>query len=405
MVKSKIAKGLDIDRSAKKMLQKALGKFISDGEYRALQEGNFSLVNRQKSTLKEDKNIEKLSIMETLYSGAIEEFSLTSNDHSNLKLAGIDSAVETIKTQGMARAISLLGRERVKSVLRELYETPMSIDMVASFLGVGHGTVVRYFRLLSIPTRPVRKPRVEVKLTPVKELERKELTLNLELKEVRYIYPDPAFCYLIGFIVGDGTISDIDVAIWNTAFELLPQIREVASQIANRLGVGTSEYYYDKKGRRVLEADKAYVWRLVIHSVGLARLISSEEERLKRDFLNEMLNPNRIGYFLAGLWDADGSVLPPYHIYLTQNETNKTLLELIKQTLQNLEIPSSIYLTRRAQTTIYPVSDKFIKTRENAYRLLILAKGIPKWIKIVGHNMRHPKKRETISEIEKRMLA
>ncbi len=56
----------------------------------------------------------------------------------------------------MARAIYLLGKGRVKMLLESLYKAPMSIDMVASYLGVGYGTVHRYKKLARKPLTLVK---------------------------------------------------------------------------------------------------------------------------------------------------------------------------------------------------------------------------------------------------------
>ena len=408
--KSRIARGLDIGAVARKMLEKALGVALTDDEYWDLQRGKLTLedlrlrrsYNQQAEVGERIKGVrvEVSQEEETYYGGTLEELLPILRRSASWQIIKMPPEVKTVRAYGMARAIDLLGKERVKRLLENLYEMPMSIAMIASYLNVGYGTVHRYFRILTIPTRPPRRPLVFARLTPLKELEGKRRELDAELKEVYYLYPDPDLCYVVGFIIGDGSVSAIDVTMWNTEFGLLPPIRDMASRIAKRLNVGFSEYYYDREGREVETVPAAYTWRLIIHTTGLARLISTEKEGLRKDLIYEMLKADRIGYFLAGLWDADGSVLPPHHVYLSQSESNKPLLESIKDSLNKLNIPSSIFLTVRAKDTAYSMAlGRIFHTKEDEYRLLILAKGIPKWIELVGHKLLHPEKREKILEM------
>jgi len=114
--------------------------------------------------------------------------------------------------------------------------------------------------------------------------------------------------YIIGFIIGDGTVYHKTVSLYNTEFGFFEEILNRARKVANRFNEGVGITYYDKKMKTV-DRLEAYLWRITISSSALARAFVTPEGTIREDALDTLFKPHIKPHFLAGLWDADGIIV------------------------------------------------------------------------------------------------
>ncbi|KPV65084.1 MAG: hypothetical protein AOA65_0463 [Candidatus Bathyarchaeota archaeon BA1] len=182
-------------------------------------------------------------------------------------------------------------------------------------------------------------------------------------------------------------------ALYNTNFKLLTPALRKAENVAKRFNVKATLSYRDINDKPVTRIEDAYRWRLVIYSSALARLIGTERERLVQETIDTLLKPPFMGHFLAGLWDADGTVAvrPLKSIELYQSEPNLPLLRKIRDALIREDIPNTIHLAERA-TGVRKIYKKVIVFKEDMYALRIRAVGTLKWYELIGRNLQRPEK-------------
>lgn len=136
----------------------------------------------------------------------------------------------------------------------------------------------------------------------------------------------------------------------------------------------------------------------------MARLIK-QENQLRYETLDFLLS-TKPGYFLAGLWDADGCVSYSVRerlcveVKLTQYEDNLELLKRIANTLSRFGIGTTCRLSDRKHE-LHKFYGQFSRLNKNIYTLHVLKKSVQDWIRIVGQKMMHPKKLENIKQLRK----
>ena len=121
--------------------------------------------------------------------------------------------------------------------------------------------------------------------------------------------------------------------------------------------------------------------------------------------IKSFLKSSNQGYFLAGLWDADGSCLwnekeRKADVELYQYALNILLLEEIERHFIKVGMPCRVYVFKKTQNHFSHIKGKIIR-REDVYALRILRRGLEKWIGLVGDKMLHPKKRKNIEKIKR----
>lgn len=197
---------------------------------------------------------------------------------------------------------------------------------------------------------------------------------------MHYIYPFPEMAYIIGFILGDGTVYYKTVSLYNTEFGFFEEILKRARKVANRFDVGVGITYYDKDMKTV-DRSEVYLWRITISSSALARALITPEGTIREDALDTLFKPHIKPNFLAGLWDADGTIKfravnRRIDIELYQSQHNLPLLQRIASELTKQAIPTSLpYLVTKAGKTHY-FNKHAITRHEDYYAIRVRKNGL-----------------------------
>ena len=304
--------------------------------------------------------------------------------------------------------VARIGDERTEEVLQTLYWKPnmLSLRKMGRLLRKRPETVRRWLKKYKIKIRPKKKPKHLGKLVKNSREERppKLEFINMEWVELHPMYPERNLSYLLGFTVGDGFVTRRRIEMRNTEFGLLDPTLEMVNAFCKKYGSSNRVYYLDEAKKEVSTRAEAYMWSIRLYNKAIVSLITRKGEALRRDTIGFLLQRPFIGDFLAGLWDADGTVTTQnrrIRIYLDQSEPRKWLLEKIRQALKEYGIETSKPCISSRKGRVTYLLGRPVMTKEDSYRIIVHLKGAPKWIELVGEKMFHPKKRARIEEIKK----
>lgn len=185
-------------------------------------------------------------------------------------------------------------------------------------------------------------------------------------RTVTIFFPrSPSLAYLIGAIIGDGSVTNRRLSFYNSDIELLELIATELTLVARIPHVVPRILAPGVRGTSSIEfADSA-----------LARLIAA----LRAERLFELVGSTTLfGAFLAGLLDSDGSA----GLYKNTHHPNGTpqisicnsnlqLLEFIDARLKTLNIDGRISLARKPRTTM--INGRSVAGKKPVYRLVFYA--------------------------------
>ena len=194
---------------------------------------------------------------------------------------------------------------------------------------------------------------------------------------------DSNLAYLIGFCLGDGSVEKYSLEVFNKNEGMKNALKSTMQR-------------YGKVRESIRENG---LWRLRLSSSAIARLVkvnkTINEETLDFIFSDAKLIPS----FLAGFWDAEGSVLKQrsyFHVYLYNS--NKDLLDKISKYLEGNSIKNSIIKVKmRAKTYYY--NGRPIVAKKQIYRLGVPKSHIKNWKELIGLHLKHSKKSAVVLEI------
>lgn len=292
-----------------------------------------------------------------------------------------------------------LGADNFFRALKEVYEKQgLSAKAIANLTGKAYSTVVLWLHLAEKSGYLTVRPRIKpFKLEVPVEGEIPEPTKKIiDGWEHHYLRIDENFSYFFGFYLGDGYTCGRAVHVMNTRFEMLPFIKKIADNIAEKIGVNTGVLYFDRKKQLVVKKH-AYSWQVGIYSIGLKRAFISERGR---KLLQNMMSGQYIYPCVAGFLDADGSVTSRGTIKFSQAENRRWILEEIRKGLtKNGIFCSEIYNDDKRAGKKVTIGERKVKANYDKYSFQILHNSGGTFAQRHKKHICHPKKREMLEKI------
>ncbi|MBS3152559.1 hypothetical protein J4230_04070 [Candidatus Woesearchaeota archaeon] len=275
-----------------------------------------------------------------------------------------------------------IGEERLKDFFTTLYPK-FTITEIEAITEIPDSTLERWFQQLRIP---FIRHRIRSKAFVGNENSEIIVAKNgITFRAVK-VNITPQLAYLIGFTLGDGSVQQYMIEVFNKDRKL----REILFNCLKPYGTITKE-----------ERENG-LWKLRLSNGVIANLIKNEngirEDTLDYIFSNDELARN----FIAAFWDAEGSVLYQrekkyYNLYLYNS--NKFILNKIKEFLFKKEIKFSTH-SRKTRDKNCILNNHIVQSKKILHRINIHKASWPIWINEIGLYMNHSKKKEMIKAIK-----
>lgn len=288
------------------------------------------------------------------------------------------------KTKHDFRTIKkVIGEDRLREFINSIYPK-FSVTEIEIITGIPDSTLGFWLKKLNMPSI---RHHVVSRAFPGKS----ESEMIVSQGGLTYIAATikmtPELAYLIGFVLGDGSVQQYMIEAFNKDRNL----REVIFKYMKPYGTITKE-----------ERPNG-LWRLRLSNGRIANLIK-DKNGIREDTLDYIFSNDELaGNFIAAFWDAEGSVLPRkygYCVYLYNS--NSFLLDRIYNYLKSNNIKFSI-LNLKQRTDIYFINDRRITPRKLIQRISIFKSSYTKWINQIGRYMNHTNKKKIINDIMKIM--
>lgn len=275
-----------------------------------------------------------------------------------------------------------IGEDRLKEFLNTIYPK-FSIAEIEKITGIADSTLGYWFLKLNIPL--VRNHIRTRALAGDKNKTEAVITIEDKTYELQTIEITPELSYIIGFALGDGSISQYMVEVFNKDRKLKGHLFE-----------------FLKPYGTISEEERDYgLWRLRLSNGRIANLIK-DQEGIRLDTLEYIFkNDDLAEKFIAGFWDAEGTVRLQnkyYHLYLYNSKL--PLLEMIRRYLIEKGIKISTLIKDQRGESHY-VNGRLLTNKKIMYRLSVPKESAKKWIKHIGINMLHSKKGDMIQQMIK----
>lgn len=280
-----------------------------------------------------------------------------------------------------------IGANKLKKFITSMYPEH-SIPEIEKITGIPDSTLARWFDKLNISKSRRNVTNVSIPGNFDAEI---VLTGFKAAKKFSVINTTPELAYLIGFVLGDGSIQKFMVEAFNRDRKL----REHLLEIMKPYGSVTET-----------ERDDG-LWKLRLSSVKLANLIK-DETRIRQDTLDYIFDDEELAKkFVAAFWDAEGSIgkrknLKNYFDVILYN-TNTSILSQIRSFLKDKDIDTS--LKHFAETRgSYFIGGRKVSSKKKVFRIRVLRGSFENWVKFVGVHMLHSKKSAVVNEMLKRFV-
>lgn len=301
--------------------------------------------------------------------------SLTADEQETIKQIN-----EILETHDLREVKKIVGVEKLVGLLKRLYPKN-DIKTIERIMNVPDSTLGYWFKNLGLPF--VRR-HVSTLVFPSNFDGSIVVAHGNAAKNLAAIKIDGNLSYLVGFCIGDGAIQKFMVE----AFNKDKGMKEYLKATMQRYG----------SVQEVVREDG--LWKLRLSSVKIAALIK-RNGKIVEDVLEYILSDNDLApKFLAGLWDAEGSVLKQgdyTHVYLYNS--NKELLERISEYLESKEIKNSIIKVKKREQPYY-LRGRPVIARKQIYRLGVPKSHLVKWRGLIGLHLKHSKKSVVVCEIK-----
>jgi hypothetical protein len=272
------------------------------------------------------------------------------------------------------------GKEKLKRLLAKLHPK-YTIQELETITGIPDSTLIRWFKELGRTTQDRWHISMHSRLGKQDSIKIKKVGNRLAKQATVKITPE--LSYVIGFALGDGTIQNYMVEVFNKDEGLRPYLYGLLKSY------GTISEDRREDG----------LWRLRLSSVKIANLIKKNRE-LNKETITYIFKQNRLARkFVAAFWDAEGSVRREkryFHIYLYNSDTY--LLEKVEEFLNRRKIEHSSRYTFQPNREYY-LKGRRVISKKKIYRISIPKSSMKKWAMEIGVHMLHTKKKLVVQEI------
>jgi hypothetical protein len=290
--------------------------------------------------------------------------------------------ITQIRKKGNFQTVrKVLGDKKIKELLQSLYPK-FDIVSLEKIFGVADSTLSHWFKVLGIKTtrRHISNQAVAANFNGNIIITKNNKSIKLSAIKIT-----PELSYLIGFALGDGSIQKYQVEVFNQDKGMYTYLHK----IMNKLGPVSLDQRDDG------------LWRIRLSNTKIADIIKRNKQ-VRIDTLEFILSDSILASrFIAGFWDAEGSVLKQakyFHVYLYNS--NKDLLDYIADYLKQNGIKFSI-LKLKERRKEYFIRGRLVKSKKQMYRLGIPKSHVKQWANEIGLYLLHSKKKIIVSEIIK----
>lgn len=275
----------------------------------------------------------------------------------------------------------VIGEERLREFINSIYPK-FSITEIENITGIPDSTLEHWFKRLGIS--PIRHHIITKSFPSNKDSESIVSKDGVTYKSAT-IKITPELAYVIGFVLGDGSVQQYQIEVFNKDKNL----RKILFNHLKSYGYITEEEREDG------------LWRLRLSNGRIANLIKDNNE-IRKDTLDYIFNNNELAQqFIAAFWDAEGTARQQgnyYHIYLYNS--NSFLLDRICNFLKSKNVKFSI-LNEKSRNEPYFLNNRQIFPRKLVQRISIPKISRINWIKEIGIHMNHIQKKKVVEKIIK----
>ena len=277
-----------------------------------------------------------------------------------------------------------IGEDRLREFINSIYPK-FTITEIETITGIPDSTLARWFEQLNIP---FIRHHIKTRAFPSNVNSEVVVTKEGITYNSATINMTPELAYIIGFTLGDGSVQQYMIEVFNKDRKL----REILFNYLKPYGTITEE-----------ERPNG-LWRLRLSNGRIANLIK-DQKVIRKDTVNYIFKDGElVKRFIAAFWDAEGSIgrrknTKRYFDIILYN-SNEHLLSKIRKTLNNFGINTSLKHFKETRKN-YFIDKQKVQAKKRVLRIRILKDSLFRWASIIGVNMVHSKKRENVNDIIK----
>lgn len=294
-------------------------------------------------------------------------------------LETITKIKEVLVKGNFQTAKKIIGKTKLFELLNNLYPRN-DLPKIEKILGIPDSTLARWYKELGIK---LVRSHVSTLVVPSHFDGSIVIANGATAKNISAVKVDEDLAYLIGFCIGDGAIQKFMVE----AFNKDAGVKQYLKTTMERYG----------KVQDVLREDG--LWKLRLSSVKIAALIK-QNGKIVDETINYVLSDKELASrFVAGLWDAEGSVLKQnkyIHVYLYNG--NKKLIDIVSNYLTSRGIKNSIIVIKQRVEPYYYKGHPII-SKKQMHRIGIPKSHLKQWKELIGLHLKHSKKSAVVLEI------
>jgi len=293
----------------------------------------------------------------------------------------VEQITELRKEKNFQTIKEEIGEERLKEFIHAVYPK-FTITEIEKITGIPDSTLGYWFKQLGIP---FIAHHVTIRAVPGSQDGEMTIEEDGSVRKIVMVKITPELAYAVGFALGDGSIQQYQVEVFNKDKHLKTCLFNILKQY----------------GHITEEERENGLWRLRLSSVKIASLIK-DKKGIRQDTLDYIFRNDKLAKkFIAGFWDAEGTVLYQkekkyYNLYLYNS--NHYLMDRIEGFFKRGGIKFSIH-KRPTRDESYLLKGRWVKSKKELIRLNIHKVSWGDWIKEIGLSMNHGKKREMINKI------
>ena len=290
--------------------------------------------------------------------------------------------ISSIRKKGNFQTVKKeIGKTKLIKLINKFYPK-YEIKTIENIFNVPNSSLSHWFKDLGINTvrRHIKNSSVAANFNQSEVFVNNKSTTKLSAVKIT-----PELAYLIGFTLGDGSIQKYSVEVFNQDKGMYDYLRKTMKKL----------------GPVTLDQREDGLWRIRLSSVKISDLIK-REKKVRKETAEFILKDNSLAQqFIAGLWDAEGSVLKQknyYHVYLYNS--NKYLIDLVGDYLKSKSIEFSV-LKLKEKRKSFIIRGRTVTPKKQMYRLGISKSALASWTDEIGLYLLHSKKKQIVNDILK----